>query len=418
MFCAFAGALLISAGALGVPLLDRLFTVFDPSLKNLQELHSPFLFPSLWPMESFPPLIVQTATIAIAAHFQEGRRRRILAAIIVVGLGGIAIAAIFGDWLSSLLVVQVQPWRMVWPMSAAGAMALGVCAVELWPRGPSGRMVLALLALGWSFHAQFGVAAPATIMALALHFGAKQFAPAIKPQYALATWVFTVVAGAIWQLRLVWQPWQIAMAAPAGYGDPALVLLKGFLAFPVCGLAAYFAIVRPRFASLLQTIFALLLVAAVVPFWDRRSPAQQMEESRSPLGLMRLIDQRQGEVLWIGGWAEPWFMLGRPQWATSLQGFPTIFSPGLAAEWRRRTQVLMDLRLADQKSFARWSAPESADLPRLSREGVRQLCAREDSPAWIIAPLEHGKEPPAGIEMKLWQLPEPLFPPAKGDGEY
>ncbi|MGQ0446572.1 MAG: hypothetical protein ACT4O2_15995 [Beijerinckiaceae bacterium] len=418
VFCAFAGVLLIAAGALGAPLLDRLFTVLDPSLTSLQELHSPFLFPSLWPMESFPPLIVQTATFAIAAHFQQGRRRRILAAIIVVGLGGIASSAIFGDWLSSLLVVQVQPWRTAWLMSAAGAMALGVCAIELWPRGPSGRMVLALLALGWSFQTQFGVAAPATFLALVLHFGAKWFAPAVKPQFALATWVFTVVAGAIWQLRLVSQPWHIAMAAPAGYGDPVLVLLKGFLAFPVCGLAAYFAVARPRVAPLLQTSFALLLVALVVPFWDRRSPAQQMEENRSPVGLTRLIDQRQGEVLWIDGWAEPWFMLGRPQWATALQGFPTIFSPGLATEWRRRTQILMDLRLADQKSFARWSEPRSADSPRLSEVGARQLCLREDAPAWIVAPLDPGKELPAGIDMKLWRLPEPHFKLAKGDGEY
>ena len=41
------------------------------------------------------------------------------------------------------------------------------------------------------------------------------------------------------------------------------------------------------------------------------------------------------------------------------------------------------------------------------QEGVRQLCARNDAPAWIIAPLEQGKEPPAGIAMTLWQVPEP-----------
>lgn len=53
---------------------------------------------------------------------------------------------------------------------------------------------------------------------------------------------------------------------------------------------------------------------------------------------------------------------------------------------------------------------------RLPQEGVRRLCAREDAPAWIIAPLEHGKELPDGIEMKLWRLPEPQFQLTKGDG--
>jgi hypothetical protein len=80
--------------------------------------------------------------------------------------------------------------------------------------------------------------------------------------------------------------------------------------------------------------------------------------------------------------------------------------------------ILMDLRLADQKSLTPWSAPLSSDQARLSQEGVRRLCAREDAPAWIIAPLEHGKEPPAGIEMKLWRLPAPQFQSTKGDGAY
>ena len=214
-------------------------------------------------------------------------------------------------------------------------------------------------------------------------------------------------------------PLAIAMAAPEGYGDPAFVLVKGFLALPLCALAAYFAIVRPRVAPLLQIGFTVLLLAAVVPFWDQRSPARHMmEQNRPPPDITRLINQQKGEVLWIDGSAEVWFFLGLPQWASRLQGTPTIFSAALAAEWRSRTQFLMDLRLADRKSFARWSAPKSADPPRLSQEGVRQLCALNDAPAWIIAPLEQGKEPPAGIAMTLWQLPEPQYQLTKADDDY
>jgi len=236
LFCTLVGALVILGGALGLPMLNRLFTAIDPSLRGFHELRSPFLFPSHWPIESFPPLIVQATTIAIAAHFQQGRGRRILAAIILVGLGGIAIAAIFGDWLSSLLIVQAQPWRTAWLMSAAGAMALGLCAIELWPHGPSGRLVLALLVLCWSFNTQFAVVGPAAILALLLHFRATRFAPAIKPPLVLYTWIFTFIVATIWNVRLFAYPWQFAMAAPAGYGDPAFVLVKGFLALPLAPL--------------------------------------------------------------------------------------------------------------------------------------------------------------------------------------
>jgi hypothetical protein len=419
LFYALAGALLILAGALGVPFLDRLFTAIDPHLKSLHESRGPFLFPSLWPAESFPPLIAQATAIAIAAHFQQGRRRRIFAAVIFIGLGGIAIAAIFGDWLSSMLIVQAQPWRAAWLMAVAGAMALGICALELWRRGPSGRIVLALLVLCWSFNTQFAVAGPAAILALLLHFRAERFASAIKPPLVVYTWIFTVVVSAIWQIRLLAYPWEFAAAAPTDYGNLELVLVKGFLVLPLCALAVYCAVAKPRISPFRQAGVAALLLAAAFALWDHRSPAQRaLEENGPPPEIARLIDQRQGEVLWIDGFAEAWFILGRPQWASPLQGGPIIFSPVLAADWQRRMQVLMDLRLADQKSFAPWSYPESADRARLSQDGVRRLCARDDAPAWIVAPLEHGKELPDGIAMKLWQLPQPQFQLTKADGDY
>jgi hypothetical protein len=418
-FSGCAGTLSILGGALGLPLLNRLFTAIDPSLLSLHESHNAFLFPSLWPIESFAPLIVQTVTLAIAALLQQGRARRILAAIIVVGLGGITISAIFGDWLSSLLVVQVQPWRTAWLMAAAGAMALGICAVELWRRGPSGRMVLALLVLCWSYNTALGVAGPAAILALFFHFGAQRFAALLKPQYVLATWIFIVAVATIWNIRIFACLWEIVMAAPAGYDNLNFVLIRKLLAFPLCALAVYLAIAKPRMGPLVQRGCAIVLLAAFFCLWDRRPPAERLlEASRAPPDIMRLIDQRRGEVFWIDGLSEAWFLLGRPQWASPLQGNPAIFSSALAGEWRNRTQDLMGLRLADQKSFVPLGAPESADLPRLSQEGVRQLCVREDAPAWIIAPLEHGKLPPAGIEMIQWRLPEPHFQMTKGDGRY
>jgi hypothetical protein len=230
-----------------------------------------FCFQAFGPIESFAPLIVQATTIAIAAHSRQGRVRWILAAIIVVGLGGIAMSAIFGDWLSSLLVVQAQPWRAAWLMAVAGAMALGVCAVELWRRGPSGRMVLALLVLCWSFNSALGVAGPTAILAVSLHFGAKRFAPFLKPQCVLATWIFTVVVATIWIVRLFAYLWQIAMAAPAGYDNLNFVFIRQLFAFPICALAVYFAIVTPRISPLVQRGCAILLLAAF--FLSLGSPA-------------------------------------------------------------------------------------------------------------------------------------------------
>ncbi|HUB63070.1 MAG TPA: hypothetical protein VL996_01230 [Methylocella sp.] len=417
--CALVGILLLVAGMQGLPLADRLFITINPSLRSLHEMRSPFLFPGLWPAESFPPLIVQATTLAIAAHVQQGRRRTILAAIMAVGLGGIVISAIFGDWLSSLLVVQAQLWRMAWLMAAVAAMALGVASVELWREGQNGRLVLAFLVLCWSFNTQFAVAGPAAILALLLHFRAGRFAPAIKTPVVLATWILTIAVATIWKVRLLAYHWHFFMRAPAGQGNFELLLVRGYLVLPLCMLAVYFAIAKPRLGWFLQGGVAALLLAAVFGLWDHRPPLQRLvEENQRPPEFMRLIDQRQGEVYWMDGQIEAWFILGRPQWASPLQGGPIIFSPVLAAEWRRRMQILMNLKLADQKSFTPWAAPASADVPRLSQDGVRRLCAQSDAPAFVIAPLEHGKEAPGGLDMKVWPLPQPQFLLTKADRDF
>jgi hypothetical protein len=357
-FFAPSGALAILAGWLGVPLLDRLFMAVHPALRSLHESRSPFLFPSLWPFESFPPLLVQATSIAIAAHAQQGRRRTILAAIIAVGLGGIAMAAIFGDWLSSLLFLQAQLWRMAWLMAAVGAMAFGICAVDLWRGGPSARIVLALLVLCWSFNTQGAVVGPAAILALLLYFRAARFTPWFTPRLVASVWIFIIPVSILWQLRLYTYLWHFAMSLPAGYGTLQMVLIRGFLVLPLCAITIYFAVTKPRMSPFLQSAGVVGLLAAAFALWDHRSPAQRtMEESSPPPEITRLLGQRQGEVLWIDGLAEAWFVLGRPQWASPLQGIPIIFSSPLAAEWRRQMQLLMDLRLADQKSFAPWSAP-------------------------------------------------------------
>jgi hypothetical protein len=73
-------------------------------LAELARTAKPVFVSSLWPAESFPPLIVQASTLAIAAHFQHGRT--ILGAIILIGLKRHRHYRDFGDWLSSLLIFK------------------------------------------------------------------------------------------------------------------------------------------------------------------------------------------------------------------------------------------------------------------------------------------------------------------------
>jgi hypothetical protein len=411
-------AALLVGGAMGLPVLDRLFVAADPSLRSLYESRNPFLFPTRWPGESFPPLIVQAATMAIAAHFQQGRLPANSCGHRSGQLG----------WHRGFYSL----WRLAFiaPYHSAATLAhdmghgcgrsdrLGVCAIKLWPEGPGGRVVLAFLVLAWSFITQF-LAALAGILALYLYVCQNRYASLLKARFVPAVWLFTLVVSAIWQIRLFGSAWQYFVAAPAHYGCLLLILVKCLLPLPLCFLATYLAIAKPRVAPGLKACFAVFLSLAAVLFWDQRTPGQPfVETGHPPAEIMQLIGEHKGEVLWVDGSAEAWYMLGRAQWATPLQGIPIIFSAALAKDWRIRTSALMNLRLADQKSFAPWSNPKGADRPVLSQDSVQRLCARGDAPAWIIAPIEHGTMPPDGLQMTLWQLPKPQFKLAKGDGDY
>jgi hypothetical protein len=225
--------------------------------------------------------------------------------------------------------------------------------------------VLALLTLAWSFITQFEVAAVAAILALYLYFGQKRFASFLKARFVPGIWLLTLAVSAIWQLRLFAGPWQFFLDAPAGYANPLLILIKCLLPLPLCALAAHFAVVKPSLPPRMQVSFVLLLFAAAIVFWGQRTPGQCLiEAGHLPAEILQLVNEQKGEVLWIDGSPEAWYMLGRPQWATPLQGIPIVFSSALANEWRNRTQSLMSLRLADQKSFARWSDLRRADRPQ------------------------------------------------------
>jgi hypothetical protein len=101
-----------------------------------------------------------------------------------------------------------------------------------------------------------GVAGPTAILALSLHFGAKRFASLLKPRYVLSTWIFTIVVATIWNVRLFAYLWEIAVAASAGYDNLNFVVIRQLFAFPLCALAVYFAIAKPRMGPLVRRFFA------------------------------------------------------------------------------------------------------------------------------------------------------------------
>jgi hypothetical protein len=418
-----AGAALVVAGALlGVPVVDRLVTIMDPGLKAFAESRSALLFPTAWPAEFIGGVAVEATTIAIAASFFEGRRRMILIGAIFAGISGIAAQAFFGDTLSLLLVIQAQLWRMAWLLAATGAIALAIASLKLWRQGPRAHVVLAILAIAWLSCEESAWGALICLPALAVHFGAHRIRVPIGWTMARIVWAVAIALAFFWNIHylLGYAHFVASMPADAPRGL-SYFWTRRYLAFPILALvlALVFTQKRSRLLWAVQCAVAVLLIAAALRLWDERPPlAKLIDSNRHPPELMQLIAGQKGEVLWIDGLAEAWFLTGRPQWASRQQGVSTIFSRELTLKWRERMQFLIDQGLAEKKALLTAHFPAAADLPKLSHDGVGKLCARADAPAFIVAPVWEGTQVPPEFKPQYWRLDQPNFRMTEEAGSY
>jgi hypothetical protein len=167
---------------------------------------------------------------------------------------------------------------------------------------------------------------------------------------------------------------------------------------------------RSRVTWAIGGLVALGLTALVWHLWDDRSAFQKIvDQNHHPVALEQLLAGKEGEILWLGGQAEAWFLTGRPQWASAQQGVGTIFSPKLAREWRGRTQFLIDNGLVEKEALAVTHNVSSAELPVVTAPAIGRLCARADAPAWIVAPVYEGTTFPAAMKARYWTPPVPNF---------
>ncbi len=410
---ALAVVLVFAGAVLGVPVLDRLLAFMDADLRAFAEHRSPHLFPTDWPVESIGPVLIQATTIAIAASFFEGRRRVILLAAIPVGIGGIAVQALFGDHFSVLLVIQAQPWRMAWLLAAIGTASLAICALELWQKGPRGHVVLAILAVAWLSSDAWISAAIICAVALAVRFGERNIRLPMTWPIARAVWACAFAVALFWNAHYFINYGSFLATFPSDrpFGI-SYFWNRRYLAFPLLALVLALAFARrpshPLWGA--QCAVTLLLILAVIRFWDERPPFQRMLDANvHPPELMALIASRSGEVLWIDGLVEAWFLTGRPQWASPQQGVGSLFSRDLALKWRERMQFLLMEGLAEKNALITGHVPAAADLPGLPRDGMARLCARADAPAWVITPVWEGTVIPPEFRPHYWQLAVPNF---------
>ena len=371
-----------------------------------------YLSPLQWTPYDWGAVVVQSVSIAIATDLLSGPARRVFAASFMVALGGLLAAILLGDMFVSLRAIQMQFWRTIWLLAALAPFAFALCVLRLGveaARGWPGRVTLAALAFGWFSNPDIVVAVAVAVLALIAHFGIWTKKTPTKYLIALGA---AMTGLTLFYTHTLIDFWHFLEKFPP---VPALALYAMFrfsiAALPICLVAVMWVWAKPQFRTQWLTVSGGIgTAAAAALFWISLPPsANELESGRQPNAFASILDGHPGEVLWVGGSAESWYLLGRPQWASGLQPVSAVFSRPLAMLWRERARVLLDNGLAPRNIFEPRKQIDDSPILDVTRAALGSFCTREDAPVAIIFPLEKNKPLPAGLDAAIWTPPHSRY---------
>lgn len=352
--------------------------------------HAEYLMLGNWPLDDWGRVAVVVATLAVGAWCLPGDTRRLSMGVLFATGSLMLLALIGGDLLHISIVVQAQPWRVLWLATVIAILLLPPIFIRCWQATPLHRCAVLLLAAAWL--------SPSENLALLISPLAIAAAVSCKSQisdrglrllqfssYALLG-VILIDALAVSLLSLEAGTYNVAVS-------PVLDVLRGAStggAIPLICLFAGFWIVRqkPRTALPVLTATTGLAVAATlgptIGTWlniryDKDLKAAFAEwRSRIPPG---------SEVMWAAdtsrttdGVIVVWLLLERPSYVSKLQATTSLFSRRAALEIDRRTQSLrglvpsVELSHLDRSQTARPASSALAEVCRSST--VRYVVAR------------------------------------------
>jgi len=298
------------------------------------------------------------------------------------------------------LVMQLQPWRVLWLSQLLAALAVcDLLGVAVARGRPQATLALLLLAAAWS-SSSLRLALPFVLVAL---HASPVFERVVEPVLVLLRrpgFAFALV-GALAAILLpgYWRSLGIAGHAVTASFWPDQLELRGFVLAGGEGLALLLLAVALHWRAAAWAVLLLALPAFVweASRWDHRpTPLKSLEAMYLPVGGARpwpgLPIGRNEIVAWHPFGVEVWTVLGNPVYAISRQATGIVFSEARTDEIRRRL-IRQDnaVRMFDPAASAAPAARDPRDLNAygrgaLSAAGAAFLC-QDPILDWVIVPL-------------------------------
>ncbi|RLJ63756.1 hypothetical protein [Sulfurisoma sediminicola] len=372
--------------------------LMDDEWMELVRRRAPFVLLDTWEWGELLEPLTWIGILLVAAIGAEPHVRRVCRALALAGAASLYLAAL-GTATHAALLIQSQPWRVLWLLKVVGLLALTGIFAQRWRRSAADRWLLAGLAAAAMTANTLGGPA-ALILAGIARSAWRDETPPTLPRWlpaagglALAVIMLESVLALLQQFGLVgYRLAAIAQEMPRG--DLA-AFLEGPLALllpATLWLLLRLADRRPQAAALLAA--GLLVLAA--PGWYRaRDPLQQLLFARSPERPFAGALAPTATVLWQDNFLYTWFLLRQGNYASLQQSVGVVFSRQTAVEAQRRLGRVATLTEATKATAGilppAWQGHEAAvrqALIALCRDPVldsvvlRQRLGDDEAPRW------------------------------------
>lgn len=406
---------LLSSGILGVlvlllahpaegwpPLLVRVLAHFDAEWFGVLERRGALVLTSHWTPSDFARIVVQTVTMLVCVPHLPTRLRPLFRTLVALAIASVVLTWLGADVFKSVLLTQVQPWRVLWLVALLAPVALyllldGTLASSspldgsTHPSSNAGLYRTAgtlLLGIAWLV---LDLSQSSAWLALAggllLTFGRSTATTASCALRGRS--VLLITALGLWLAFAGLEAW-IAFEVVGSHPDSAArwswrsITATGLPRHILLTLIVLTMSRRPSALSIAParlTVAAVMFVGTALALFDQRSALASRTDAALEMRRAQPAESPRGTVLWLDSDIETWGFFGAPTWGGNFQGISKVFDRTLAIRWEHRTKLLDSIT-----SGGDTRRPDLVVL-QVNSQMKRAVCTWPDGPAEIVVPI-------------------------------
>ncbi len=384
------GTGLLAAGvAAGLAPFDRLLMNMDAEWLALVAARAPMVSWSAWLAQEWLSRTTLAFSLVLAgAYLARGMVARLFRCAALLGAAGLLASCVGTGFHDNLLLIQVQPWRLLWMTQLCSWLALAWLVAAYWPHSRLLRALLLVLCLAALTRNTVGGAVGLVAGAALCHFAG-------RPPVPWPAWGGRMTGAALALLVAAWLwevSWVTRIAAPT-LRDPSaawLAALWGMNALELgagaaCGTTLLILVWhgagsqgKARHLGAFALAFGSLgLSALFAGFPTHRTYDLSAQGQRAVQAAFLPLIPEDAVVYWQNNAAVSWFQLHRSNYASTTQITGLAFNRGTAIEGRRRMARLD--RLGSEDAIVRRNLVQTKllarTLPPASRDGLLFVCA-------------------------------------------